>query len=208
MKTQELIRNLSLELKPVPRLQAMRSFSVWAFLAPILSACMVILIRLQLPGIYHSGVIFSLETLAVFAAASFCAAASLYVRIPGNKPIYLISTGAALLMLYVISLCIRMFLNPITLTSPTLADIACARDVGLGGLMSAGIMLGMIKRAAPVYPRATALLAGLSAGLLAVALQQFFCPSQAPVHVLLYHLMPTFALAGSGVLMGRLLLHW
>jgi hypothetical protein len=63
----------------------------------------------------------------------------------------------------------------------------------------------MARRAAPLEPGWTGLVAGIAAGVLPALAMQLACVD-APLHALRLHLAPVLAVAAAGALLGRLTL--
>ena len=77
----------------------------------------------------------------------------------------------------------------------------CVRKVAFVGLVPAILAVVLIRRAAPLEPRWTALLGLLGAGAAGALTSEMACPLAAPLHVFLWHIVPVgvFALVGAGV---------
>jgi hypothetical protein len=79
----------------------------------------------------------------------------------------------------------------------------CVRRMLVLGSGPACVLLIMLRRAAPLRPGTSGLLAFLSAGSLGVLGTRLLCSKEEPLHVLLWHFMPLVAVAVLGSLCGR-----
>jgi hypothetical protein len=91
-----------------------------------------------------------------------------------------------------------------TMGSP-LRSWTCVRKVAFVGTIPALFALLLIHRAAPIEPRWTALLGVLAAGAAGALTSELACPIHAPLHILLWHILPVAASACLGVVIGDLL---
>jgi hypothetical protein len=87
-----------------------------------------------------------------------------------------------------------------TLGSP-LRNWMCVRKMAVTGAAPALLAVLLVARAAPIEPRWTMLLGGLAAGAAGVVASEIACPVHAPIHILLWHILPIalFALAGAAI---------
>jgi hypothetical protein len=82
---------------------------------------------------------------------------------------------------------------------------SCVRKVATVGTIPAALSILLIRRAAPLEPRWAALLGVLAAGAAGALTSELACPIRAPVHILLWHVMPVVASAAIGAVAGILL---
>ena len=73
-------------------------------------------------------------------------------------------------------------------------------------ILSVAVLL--IQRAEAVEPKWTALLGVLAAGAAGALTSELACPIKAPIHIMLWHVLPVALSAGLGAVVGSLLLAW
>jgi hypothetical protein len=83
----------------------------------------------------------------------------------------------------------------------------CVRKAALVGAVPAVFAIVLIQRASPLEPRWTALLGVLAAGAAGALTSELACPIHAPIHILLWHILPVAAFAAVGALLGLLFWH-
>ncbi|MBL8020658.1 MAG: DUF1109 family protein [Leptospirales bacterium] len=210
MTTDELIHNLTRSIKPVNRIASTPvRLIVWFVCAVTATAMLIALVRLAAPQmLIIVEPAFYLESLSALLACFLAAAAALYLSIPGERLLLLPILLAAAVTVWLASIAYRWGIHHAFLYMPAMAEMRCGRDIMIGGLGSAGILVGMIKRAAPVSPIRCAMLAALASSLLAVVALQFFCAMQSPWHLLTCHVAPAFVVTITGVIAGRWVLAW
>jgi hypothetical protein len=84
----------------------------------------------------------------------------------------------------------------------------CARKVAFVGAVPATLAVILIQRAEAVEPKWTALLGVLAAGAAGALTSELACPIRAPIHIMLWHVMPVALSAGIGAVVGSILLAW
>jgi len=84
----------------------------------------------------------------------------------------------------------------------------CVRKVAFTGTVPAILAVALIQRAAAVEPKWTALLGVLAAGAAGALTSELACPIRAPMHIMLWHVLPVALSAGIGAMVGSLLLAW
>ena len=82
---------------------------------------------------------------------------------------------------------------------------SCVRKVATVGAIPAVLSILLIRRAAPLEPRWAALLGVLAAGAAGALTSELACPIRAPVHILLWHVMPVVVSAAIGAVAGIVL---
>ncbi len=210
MKTDELIAQLSQSLRPAKPLSAAPvRLALWFAAATTFLIVALASVRASLP--FFSDVTeaaFVLESLAAFFAGLMAAATALYLSIPGER-VFLLPLGLVIaLALWIVSVGVRWGGLHWFIYTPVLAEMNCGRDILVGGFLSSGILIGMIKRAAPVFPAASGLLSALASALLAIVALQFFCSVQSPWHLITCHAAPAIVVTMAGAAAGRWLLAW
>jgi hypothetical protein len=91
-----------------------------------------------------------------------------------------------------------------TMGSP-LRSWMCVRKVAFVGALPAMLAVVLIHRAAPLEPRWTALLGVLAAGAAGALTSEMACPIHAPIHILLWHILPVAVFAVLGAVVGAVL---
>jgi hypothetical protein len=84
----------------------------------------------------------------------------------------------------------------------------CVRKVAFVGTLPAILAIVLIQRAQAIEPKWTALLGVLAAGAAGALTSELACPIRAPIHIMLWHVLPVALSAGIGVLAGSALLAW
>ena len=214
MKTDDFIKQLSSDVKPVKRLASPgKRFFIW-FLASFFS----ISLGISLMGIrsdFSQALInprFVLETLAILAIAILAAAGAFMMSVPGmgSRPIIrwlLIIPSIA----WLLSLVFRLY--TIYSQANSFAFIfdygfGCIRDIFLLGILPGSFLFFMLKAAAPLRLSWTGALATLSAAAIAAVGVQFTCSVDSPVHIFLWHVLPVIVIGVTGIALGKYLLRW
>ena len=84
----------------------------------------------------------------------------------------------------------------------------CVRKVAFVGTVPAILAVALIQRAQAVEPKWTALLGVLAAGAAGALTSELACPIKAPIHIMLWHVLPVALSAGIGAVVGSILLAW
>lgn len=84
----------------------------------------------------------------------------------------------------------------------------CIWQIAVLGLLPAFALLAMLRRAAPLEPGRSALLAAIAGLALGTVATQFICPLDDPAHLIAGHAIPAAVLAIGAALAGRPLLNW
>jgi hypothetical protein len=214
MKTNDFIKQLSSDVKPVKRLASPgKRFFIW-FLASFFS----ISLGISLMGIrsdFSQALMnprFVLETLAILAIAILAAAGAFMMSVPGmgSRPIIrwlLIIPSIA----WPLSLAYRLY--TIYSQANSFAFIfdygfGCIRDIFLLGILPGSFLFFMLKTAAPLRLSWTGALATLSAAAIAAVGVQFTCSADSPVHIFLWHVLPVIVIGVAGIGLGKHLLRW
>jgi hypothetical protein len=91
---------------------------------------------------------------------------------------------------------------------PALGGWSCARKAAFTGTVPAVLAIVLILRAAPLEPLWTAMLGVLAAGAAGALASELHCPSRAPMHVLLWHILPVALSAAVGLAVGSVVVGW
>lgn len=212
MKTEELIDTLARNVEPVRRLRHpwLRA-TLWvggtiAYLSGVIA-------WMSPPGraaAVFADPRFTIEQLAAVLIGLTAGAAALSTVVPGRGTrVLLAPIAAAVLWLAVVVIgCAQDVLRYGTTSLPLQTDWPCVLAILMGGLPPAVAMALMLRSGAPLEPRLTLALAGLSAAALANVAACVDRPHDTSVTVLLWHgttLVLLCALAGWA---GKAVLRW
>ena len=197
--TDQLIDRLVSDASPVRRLiDPRRRAARWAAFALAIAAIGVVYwgLRRDLGEAFSAGPI--LVRLPLLAATMWLAAvAALRVSVPGAGARAWTRWWPLLLLGGLIAItAAEMFLAGDT-TSP-LRGWACVRKMTFVGLVPAFGALVLVHRAAPLEPIWAGLLALVAAGAAGALTSELACPLGAPMHVLLWHVLPIAVYAALG----------
>ena len=207
MKTDELIVELARNAGPVRRLPnpSVRMWR-WTIVALILSVAAVFLLgwRSDLAEALTRASFLGLAAAAT-ASALLAAMAAFTLSVPGaersrlGRWLPLAAVGVWLL------LNVAGLFPAASLTSAMddAVHAACVTRVKAIAALPALVILLMVRRAAPLEPLWTSVLAASAAGSFALATIQFNCPIDAPAHALVSHFAPTLIFALLAGALGR-----
>jgi hypothetical protein len=213
MDTSTLIQELANSAAPVRRLPApWARMLIWlALSAPVLAA----VIWLMMPSDIHPAVAiadrrFLIEEAALLATALTAAFAAFGSVVPGyDRRILLVPLLP--LAVWLASLGEGCWRNWVALGANGLtlrADWDCLLPAILIGIVPATAMMVMLRRGAPLLPRASIALGALAVAALANLGLRLFHVGDASVMVLFWHLGGAAVLAGLAALAGRRVLYW
>jgi hypothetical protein len=205
----ELIRQLSEELAPAPRLRGpLQLAALWWFGAWIFVVLATLAVQHMRPGFTDQLLAsprFAGETLFGIAAGAFAIGAAFAVGIPGwGSPRRRIALALGLLALWAGTYFYGL-VDPALEPSMLGKRALCFAEVLIYGLpiLVAGLLL--LRRLAPLERWGAGLVTGAAAGAIPGLLMQLAC-IYIPSHILTYHVAPVLALALVGSLAGRVLL--
>ncbi len=212
MKTEDLIVQLAGAATPVRPLDrpAVR-FLRWLGAAVPFAVLFVVLVgpRPDLSTVIDRTA-FLASTSLMIATALIAAASALATGVPGRErgwagamPFALAAIWVGLLVAWVV---------PSGTPGPRVAvqplHLLCIVEIAAIGLVPAIGLLAMLRRAAPLRPGWSALLASLAGLALGTAATEFLCPTSVPVHLVLGHALPAAILTCAAALAGRSRLAW
>lgn len=210
MRTQELIDRLVADVEPVkPLLSPARRAVVWSVVAGICVILGVLYFGLRRDAAeawYSTAVVLRLVLLA--ATAWLAVVTAFRLSVPGHDsrawsrwwPLALVGVLVALVCAEVI---VGVVMGD---TDSPLRAWRCVRKVAFVGAIPAVLAVVFIQRANALDPRWAALLGVLGAGAAGALTSELACPIHAPIHILLWHILPVAASAVIGALLG--LLFW
>jgi len=214
VKTSDLIKSLSREVKPVKRLAAPH----WRFFAWLFLACTSVLVGILLMGprgdlgarfIEWS---FWIECATLFVATVVSAYAAFLMSVPGMKfSRWLTLVPLISLIFWLVLLGYRMLSGALSGDPQAItcsASSICAQDILILAWLPSAILIIMIRRAAPIRLALNGLFILLSAGAVAALGTQFVCCDSSPMHALLWHFVPVVVIALLGWWIGKKVLRW
>ncbi len=213
--TDELVRQLTRELRPVRRLPRLRTVLLGTGIAGLVALALVVLVRGVDPARVAGRLgdpVFTGVLLGLLVLGPAAAVAALAASVPGREVARRIATDLACLATGAV-------LVPVALL--VLRDPNFGRDLS-GGLACQGWSLGLgllpvvpvvvfVSRALPRHPWLTALGAGVAGVAVGALVVHLSCPSRDPAHLLLAHaLTPVLGgllLSLPLLVLGRMLRH-
>ena len=212
MKTDDLLRSLVDEMKPVRRLRggAERAL-IWAAFAAICVgiATWALGMRSDLSA-KLTDVSFLIEGTSLLAVFALSARSAFQLSIPGMEKVETTRTSPLLgLLAWLLLVAIRHTSGtnaPVLESMASLAGVSCLSRVASLALAPALAIFAMLRKAAPGRRRWTGFFALLSASSLAVLGTQLLCSKDDPQHVLLWHFGPVLIAGLVGAALGALFL--
>lgn len=212
MQTDELIRALTADAKPVRRLAhpAVRA-TVWMMLsvAYVAAYLWVVGLRPDLPVVL-ADTRFQIEVGAALLTSMMAAAAAFCAGCPG-RPLWERFAPFPFLAVWLASLgegCWRQWVQSGPDGLALQIDLTCFLNITMVSIFPAVVILIMIRQGAPLAPMSTTGLATLAAAALGAAALRLFHDQDMSVMLLVWQLGTVLLLAGIGFLLGRLVLHW
>ena len=201
--TDQLIDRLVAEASPVRRLvDPRRRAAVWTALALVCVALGVIHygVRRDIDGAMSSFVPFLLRVPLIAATMWLSVVTALRLSIPGADQRAWTRWWPLLLLGALVA---------VSAAELTLASVAgevgsplrawgCVRKLTFVGALPALGAIVLIRRAAPIDPVWTALLGLVAAGAAGALTSELACPVRAPMHVMLWHVLPIAVYAALG----------
>lgn len=209
MKTDELIERLVAEAQPVRPLAGPAQRAAWWTAAAIAVAGLGVLYfgpRRDVAEMWSSPML--LARLALLGVTLWLAVTTAFrLSVPGGEarawarwwPLVALGAVVALSTAEVLSGAVTGAIG-----SP-MRSWMCVRKVAFVGMLPAILAIALIQRAAPIEPRWAALLGMVAAGAAGAMTSEISCPIQAPLHVLLWHVLPVAVFGMVGAAVGGLL---
>jgi hypothetical protein len=208
VKTDELIDRLVADAKPVrPLMSPSRRAALWAGAAGICVTLGVLHfgLRHDAGDAWHrAGVV--LRILLLAATMWLAVVTAFRLSVPGHDlrawsrwwPLGALAALVALVGAEVLAAALFSDMG-----SP-LRSWMCVRKGALGGAAPAVLAMILIQRGAAIEPRWAALLGVLAAGAAGALTSEIACPIHAPLHILLWHILPVAASGVLGAILGVL----
>ncbi len=207
MNTEELIDSLVRDSRPVtppsrPGVQLAKWSAIGAFY--VAAGVLVIGTRDDLDRMWHEAA-FVMHTLLVLGVTLLAAVAAFKVSIPGQRLRFLTSSAAIAVAAW-----LAWIVSALVAASEPHAGYGwkCLRNIVVLSVPLAALAYYMMCKAAPLRAGAAGWLAALSAAAAADLGTRFICRNDHGLHALIWHFLPTLALGGAGVLVGRLVFRW
>ncbi len=154
---------------------------------------------------YEARLVATLMTALLAAAAAFVLSVPGAERSPVQRMLPFVAVGAWAALL--VSLLVAGG-DPVARVLAFPVNWPCSYKI-FGFCLIPGIALvALLRRAAPLQPVWSALLAMLAATALGATAAQFICPVDDPAHQLVGHVLPVLVLAAAGTIVGYRSLQW
>lgn len=209
MKTDQLIERLVADLKPVARLMdPSERAALWTALAlvSITGGLAYFGVRRDIRAVWLDPGF--LARFALLTATMWLAVVSAFrMAVPGAEPRALVrwwpvaALGVALALLaadVIVAALVGSVGSP-------LRAAHCIQKVAFVGLAPALLAIALVRRGWAAEPRWTLVLGFLGAGAAGALTAELSCPLHAPLHILLWHLLPVPLFASLAVLFGSAL---
>jgi len=212
MQTEELIRRLASDARPVRRL----AHPIWRVMfwlsISIAYLAIAVLIMGPRPDIASKLVEprFVIEVAAAFLTGVMAAAAAFCAGCPG-RPLWERFAPLPALTVWLGSLgegCWRDWLRSGVDGLSIQPDFGCFPSIVLVSLIPGATILMMIRRGAPIAPISTTALAALAASALGTAALRLFHAVDASIMILVWQIGSVAVFTGLGALFGKRLLYW
>lgn len=212
MNTDQLISTLVADVKPVRRLlDPLQRATLWVAVALVCVSLGLLHfgVRRDLASAWHD-VTFILRLILLASTMWLAVVAAFRLAVPGRDtrawsrwwPIIGVAALVALAGGEVVTGALFGDMG-----SP-LRAWTCVRKVAFVGAVPATLAVILIQRAEAVEPKWTALLGVLAAGAAGALTSELACPIRAPIHIMLWHVLPVALSAGIGAVVGSILLAW
>jgi hypothetical protein len=212
MKTEDLMAGLARDVRPVRRLRHpwLRA-TMWVAATTIYLAAVVLL--MAPPGRLAAAfgdLRFLFEQLAAGLVGLTAGAAALATVVPGrSRRVFIAPIAAGALWSIIVAIgCAQDALRYRATGIPLQTDWPCVVAIVMIGALPAVALVHMLRRGAPLTPRITLALAGLSAAALANVSACLVRQHDTSLTVLLWHATTVLALCGAAGLLGTSLLKW
>ena len=210
MNTDQLIERLVADVRPVRRLlNPAERGALWMAVAAVSVAAGLTYfgIRRDIRTIWFD-VGFVTRALLLLATMWLAVVAAFRMAVPGAEtrvfarywPVAGLGVVLALLTAEVVVTAIVADVG-----SP-LRAVHCIQKVALVGLVPAVASILLVRRGWAAEPRWTLVLGMLASGAAGALTAEVSCPIHAPLHILLWHMLPVVVVAALGVVLGNVLL--
>lgn len=213
MRTEDLIEQLAREVQPVQRLRPVAVRTVgWAVLAALSLGVVLFLmgVRRDLGEVYDDPG-FALEAALLIVTALSAAVGALIVSIPGAERSagvrWIPVTAAAASVLWVAGDMALAAASGAPTGRLTFAWHCVYKTASVAAVPGIALFM-MVRRAAPLQAGWAGMLAILATAAVGVLGANVICPTDRPLHMLVWHVAPLMVLAALGAALGTWLLRW
>ena len=212
MRTDDLVRQLVAEASPVRRPPPVsRRVIAWLVLAlGSLGIVMMLMgVRREL-GDAADRTDFTIEAALLLLTAISAAMGALLVSMPGAAPPRARWIPVALGVACVLFAAGELAYAAVTGVPTGRLTFAwhCVYKTTSVALVPGIVLFAMVRRGAPLQTAWAGLLAVLATAAMGVLGANIICPTDRPLHMLLWHVLPMAVFAGGGAALGRWLLRW
>lgn len=212
MRTEELIRSIAADAKPLRRLASpLHRLVLWLVPTLAVSATIVYMMGLRLDiGQKMQETKFLVELAATTATGILAGLAALCSGYPG-RPLWERAAPLPPLALWLGSLgegCWQSIVRRSEDGTLLMPDLICFPAILLVGTVPALLLFWMVRRAAPIAPVTTMALTALAASAIGAAALRLFHPQDASLMVLVWQFGSVALLTLMASLFGRRLLRW
>jgi hypothetical protein len=213
VRTEDVIRQLAAEAKPVRPLRPIAVRVAGWFVIAALSLAIVMLlmgVRREL-GDAADRTDFAIEATLLLLTALSAVIGALLVSIPGaGEP-----RRVRWLPLGLAAACLMLAAGELAYAAVTGAPTGrltfawhCVYKTTSVAIVPGIALFVMVRRGAPLRSAWAGLLAVLATAAIGVLGANIICPNDRPLHMLLWHVLPLVIFAGFGAALGRWLLRW
>jgi hypothetical protein len=209
MRSEDLIRTLASEAKPVRRLAHPARRVVYWLSISLLYVTAIVLFMGPRPdiGVKLGEPRFVLEIGAAFLTGVMAAMAAFCAGSPG-RPLWERFAPLPMLVLWLGSLGEGCWQGWGANGLPLRPDLVCFPSIVMAGLIPGALILYMVRRGAPLAPVLTTALAALAASALGAAALRLYHTQDASIMILVWQFGSVAVITGLGGLIGRKLLRW
>lgn len=205
MKTEEMIRELARNARPVERpSHPLARFSMWMAVGVLYLAVCVSLIgtRGDLAHVWYRAE-FLIHTLLVLCLVAVTALSAFVLSVPGREHRWAVWISAIALVAW-----LAWVVGALAGAADPRAGSGqkCLENIAVLSMPLGMLLYYMLSKAAPLNTAATGMLAALSASAAGDLATRFICRYDGPFHALVWHYVPVLAIGCAGLFLGRILL--
>ena len=208
MQTDDLINQLAGNVAPVKRLKPpCFRFALWLAVSLLYVAVLLANfgLREDLPDMLRSPIfIWQIGLMALLSVLAGLIAFT--ISIPGRA--FPPAAKYSVVLLAGIFLATLAFLSCADPNSHAGEGWGCSKHLTMLGFVPAAIMIFMLKFTAPMQRLWTGILLGLAMIGISAAAMYLSCPSNDPLHVLVWHILPGFVFVAAGAGIASRLFRW
>jgi hypothetical protein len=208
LRTEDLISSLTADVEPVrPFLSPVRRAFLWSVVALACVGLGVLHFGVrgdEMSGWYRLG--FSMRLTLLVSTMWLAVVAAFRLSVPGED----LRTWSRWWPLVTLAILVVMVAADVAVAAAAgemgdpMRAWTCVRKMSLVGAFPAVLAIVLIQRAQAMEPKWAILLGVLAAGAAGALTSEIACPIHAPIHVLLWHVLPVATCAVLGVALGVL----